>query len=145
MLTGRCAVKMKHDETNSCVISWVGYMPAMRTPNLYSYCLGVFRRACGKPHTRADNKQLWKSTMFFWNKKVLFETSLKMFQHMKRSFKNNFRREKQVARSFRNFLKTSFHQKRTFRKFLSESFWNFCFTTKKFEKLSRKSHLAQQE
>ena len=26
------------DETNSCVISWVGYMPAMRTSNLYSYC-----------------------------------------------------------------------------------------------------------
>ena len=58
--------------------------------------LGVFRRACGKPHTRADNKQLWKSTMFFWNKKVLFETSLKMFQHMKRSFKNNFRRENKL-------------------------------------------------
>ena len=29
------------DETNSCVISWVGYMPAMRTPNLYSYCLSL--------------------------------------------------------------------------------------------------------
>ena len=81
------------------------------------YWLGVFRRACGKPHTRADNKQLWKSTMFFWNKKVLFEISLKMFQYMKRSFKNNFRREKQVARSFRNFVKFLFIKKE-----LSKSF-----------------------
>ena len=38
MLRGRCAVKMKQFHTISCVISWVGYMPAMRTPNLYSDC-----------------------------------------------------------------------------------------------------------
>jgi hypothetical protein len=38
-----------HQIANQCTFMHISY-------SIYS--LGVFRRACGKPHTRADNKQL---------------------------------------------------------------------------------------
>ena len=67
------------------------------------YILGVFRKACAVAHSKRNNKQLWKSTMFFWNKKELFVTCLKIH----RSFEHIFSKQL-FSTTLRKFLKTTF-------------------------------------
>ena len=50
------------------------------------HTLGVFRKACAVAHSKRNNKQLWKSTMFFWNKKELFVTCLKIHRKKFRTY-----------------------------------------------------------